>query len=81
VTHMVTYACEDGIAVIKIDNPPVNALSQSVRTEIVKCIDKFSKDDSALIVVIYGMGRLFLGGADISEFGKAPEASNVANLW
>ena len=76
----VTYECNNSIARITINNPPVNALSQPVRKGILECVDKFSADSTAKIVVLYGSGKLFLGGADISEFGKPPQAPSLPDV-
>jgi 3-hydroxyacyl-CoA dehydrogenase len=80
VSNLVTYQCIDNIAQITINNPPVNALSQTVRKGIMDCIDQFSGDAAASIVVLHGSGRLFLGGADISEFGKPPQAPGLPDV-
>jgi 3-hydroxyacyl-CoA dehydrogenase len=80
VSNLVTYQCIDNIAQITINNPPVNALSQTVRKGIMDCIDQFSGDAAASIVVLHGSGRLFLGGADISEFGKPPKAPGLPDV-
>ncbi|SDZ24963.1 short chain enoyl-CoA hydratase /3-hydroxyacyl-CoA dehydrogenase [Jannaschia faecimaris] len=66
----VTYSVQKDIAVIAIDNPPVNALSHAVRQGLARAIKTFAGDESARIAVVMGAGRLFIGGADISEFGK-----------
>ncbi len=66
----VTYSVREGIAVIAIENPPVNALSHAVRAGLADAIARFAADDAARIAVIHGAGRLFIGGADISEFGR-----------
>lgn len=79
-SNLVTYQCNETIAQITINNPPVNALSQQVRKGIMDCIEKFSSDSAASIVVLQGSGRLFLGGADISEFGKPPEAPSLPDV-
>ena len=71
-TDPVTYDREGQIAFITVDNPPVNALGQAVRAGLVAAFDRFEADDDARIAVLSGGGRLFLGGADISEFGKPP---------
>ncbi len=71
-SNSVTYECQNDIALIAIDNPPVNALSQTVRQGLLDCMERFDKDDSARIAIVIGKGRLFLGGADIAEFGKPP---------
>ncbi|PHP27957.1 3-hydroxyacyl-CoA dehydrogenase [Limimaricola cinnabarinus] len=61
------------IAVITVDHAPVNALGRDVRAGLVEAIERFEAD-AAEIAVIHGAGRLFIGGADISEFGKPPQA-------
>ena len=70
VTGTVDYQIENEIAVITIDNPPVNALSQAVRAGLDAAFVRFADDPSARIAVILGTGRLFCGGADINEFGQ-----------
>lgn len=79
-SNLVTYQCSDNVAQITISNPPVNALSQQVRKGIMDCIDQFSADATASIVVLHGSGRLFLGGADISEFGKPPQPPGLPDV-
>lgn len=79
-SNLVTYQCSGNIAQITISNPPVNALSQQVRKGIMDCIDQFSADATANIVVLHGSGRLFLGGADISEFGKPPQSPGLPDV-
>ena len=58
------------IAVIAIDNPPVNALSHAVRQGIVSCLHTAEIDNDIKAIVISCSGRTFIAGADISEFGK-----------
>jgi 3-hydroxyacyl-CoA dehydrogenase len=58
------------IAVITIDNPPVNALSPGVPEGIQAAIDEANSDPAIQAVVIMGAGRTFVAGADIKEFGK-----------
>ena len=60
------------IAVITIDNPPVNALSQAVRAGLVDAIETINADKKLKGAIITGAGRIFIGGADIKEFGKPP---------
>jgi 3-hydroxyacyl-CoA dehydrogenase len=71
-TQVVRYEREGSIAVITIANPPVNALGQAVRQGLWDALDRFAKDDAAIALII-GEGRLFIGGADIAEFGKPPQ--------
>jgi 3-hydroxyacyl-CoA dehydrogenase len=61
---------QDEIAIITIDNPPVNALSPGVPEGIASAIDQISQDDTIAAAVVIGAGRTFVAGADIKEFGK-----------
>ena len=58
------------IAVITINNPPVNALSPGVPEGIADAIEQIGKDPSVKAAVLIGGGRTFVAGADIKEFGK-----------
>ncbi len=71
-TETVHYDREGQIAILTVDNPPVNALGHALRVELLAAIERFEADD-AEIAVLVGAGRLFLGGADVSEFGKPPK--------
>lgn len=59
---------EDKIGLIEIDNPPVNAAGAAVRQGIVAALKALEGDVTA--IAIYGAGRCFIAGADITEFGK-----------
>ncbi len=63
----------DGILILTIDNPPVNALSTSVRGGLFDELTKAKSDASVKAIVIACAGRSFISGADIREFGKPPE--------
>ena len=71
-TDMTDYSIEDGIAVITIDNPPVNALSQGVRQGLKDGVAKALSDDSVTAILIHCAGRTFIAGADITEFASGP---------
>src|SRR5579863_1799623 len=58
------------VAIITINNPPVNALSPGVAQGIAQAIEQVCKDDAIKAVVLIGGGRTFVAGADIKEFGK-----------
>ena len=58
---------KDGVAVISIDNPPVNALSKSVRDGLHEAVVKADGDDSATAILIICKGRTYFAGADIRE--------------
>lgn len=68
----VTYENQDGIAIIRVDNPPVNALSHAVRAGLNDAIVWFEADETAKVAVIHCEGRTFFAGADIKEFGQPP---------
>ncbi len=61
---------DDGIAIITIDNPPVNALSPGVPEGISDAIEEINNDSTVKAAVLIGGGRTFIAGADIREFGK-----------
>lgn len=63
---------EDGVAVITVDNPPVNAISQAVRQGLVDALKTVAADSSIQAAVIRGAGKVFIAGADVREFGKPP---------
>ncbi len=66
----VRYERRGEIAVITVDNPPVNALSASVREGLADSLAKAAADAEIKAMVLIGAGRTFIAGADIREFGK-----------
>ena len=68
--ELVGLSREDEIAVITVDNPPVNALSPGVPEGIRSALAEAAKDPSIAAIVVIGSGRTFIAGADIREFGK-----------
>ncbi len=64
------YAVRDGIAVITMDNPPVNGLGNALRAALMDLLKKAEADPAAKAVVLIGSAKAFSGGADIREFGK-----------
>ncbi|MEX0285409.1 MAG: 3-hydroxyacyl-CoA dehydrogenase NAD-binding domain-containing protein [Paracoccaceae bacterium] len=67
------------IAVLKANNPPVNALGQAVRQGLVDGIAQ-AEADGARAVLIYGDGRTYFAGADIREFGKPPTEPHLPDV-
>ena len=61
------------VAVLTVDNPPVNALSHHVRLGLREGLRQAIADPGAVAVVIACAGRTFIAGADITEFGKPPQ--------
>jgi len=70
--HLVQLSTDlyQDVAILTINNPPVNALSPSVVQEIARAIEQVRNDRGAKAVVLNGAGRTFVAGADIKEFGK-----------
>ena len=75
----VKYERQGPIGVIRIDNPPVNALSHTVRSGIMDALATAATDDSTAVVLSCD-GRTFIAGADITEFGKPPQAPSLPDL-
>ena len=69
-SELVTLTQDGDIAVITVNNPPVNALSPGVPEGIADAIAKIAADDSIKGAVMIGAGQTFIAGADIKEFGK-----------
>jgi 3-hydroxyacyl-CoA dehydrogenase len=75
----VDYTTRDGIAVITLNNPPVNGLGHSTRLGIVEGIERAAADAAVGAIVIIGAGKAFSGGADITEF-NTPKAMQEPTL-
>ncbi len=75
INDVASLEVKDGVAVLTIDSPPVNALSGPVREGLYHGITAAVADDAAKAIVIICGGRTFIAGADISEFGKAATSS------
>jgi 3-hydroxyacyl-CoA dehydrogenase len=69
---LVRFENEDGIGVITIDNPPVNALSPGVPEGIIENVERGNADPAIRAMVLIGAGRSFIAGADIRTFGNRP---------
>ncbi|MEE2635723.1 MAG: 3-hydroxyacyl-CoA dehydrogenase NAD-binding domain-containing protein [Acidobacteriota bacterium] len=68
----VSVSKRDGVAVVTLQNPPVNGLGFSVRAGLDVVLRASLQDDAIDAVVLTGAGRMFSGGADIREFGQPP---------
>ncbi|WP_300059963.1 3-hydroxyacyl-CoA dehydrogenase NAD-binding domain-containing protein [uncultured Roseobacter sp.] len=71
-TDVVAYETHGAVAVLRLQNPPVNALSHAVRQGLMAGMDRAEADPVVRAVLIVGNGRTFIAGADIKEFGKPP---------
>jgi 3-hydroxyacyl-CoA dehydrogenase len=78
-TDVIKTADRDGVRIITIDNPPVNAISAAVRSGLLAATEAAVADPKVKAVVVTGAGRAFVAGADIREFGKPP-AQGVPTL-
>ena len=73
------YEVHGPVAVITLNNPPVNGLGQATRLSITDNLQKANADAAIKAIVITGAGKAFSGGADIKEFGS-PKALAEPNL-
>ena len=77
----VHYEVVDSVALLTVDNPPVNPLSEGVRNGLYEGIAKAEADESVVGVVLTGKGRAFIAGADISEFGGNPSGHTLNEVF
>ncbi|APA84843.1 enoyl-CoA hydratase/isomerase family protein [Paraburkholderia sprentiae WSM5005] len=75
----VDYTTHDGVAVLTLNNPPVNGLGLSTRAGIVEGLERAQNDPAVKAIVLTGAGKAFSGGADITEF-NTPKATREPTL-
>ncbi|WP_118181620.1 3-hydroxyacyl-CoA dehydrogenase NAD-binding domain-containing protein [Paraburkholderia phosphatilytica] len=73
---LVGYKVVDGVAVITLSNPPVNALAPGMREGLIECLEHANADEEVKGVVVTGGGSNFVAGADIRQFGKERKVSS-----
>jgi 3-hydroxyacyl-CoA dehydrogenase len=73
------YKAHGDVAVITLNNPPVNGLGLATRTAFVAALAKAQLDSKIVAIVVTGAGKAFSGGADIKEFGS-PKSLQEPNL-
>ena len=71
----------DGVAVVRIDRPPLNALSRAVLEELELAAGELAGDPDVKAVVVFGGAKAFAAGADISEFGGQAEAREFSRQF
>jgi len=71
---------EDGIAILELDSPPVNALSADVRDGLFQGMASASADPTVTAVVILCAGKTFVAGADVSQFGRPRQGVGFPDL-
>ena len=79
-TQLVSHSIESNIGLIRIDNPPVNALSQPVRQGLADALAALDAQAEVQAIVLYCAGRTFIAGADISEFDQPPREPFLSTL-
>lgn len=77
---VVSVAQYDNVAIITIDNPPVNATSLAVRQKLLSVINQTNSDDTIKAVVLTCAGRTFIAGADVKEFDQTPVPPHLPDL-
>ena len=70
-SEQVTWAIDNGVAVVRIDHPPVNALGPAVVDGLRSALDHAERNPEVLAIVVMGAGRTFVAGADINELEQA----------
>lgn len=77
---VISITRDGAVAVVTVDNPPVNALSQALRQGLWDAVASLDADDAVQAVVLLCAGRTFIAGADVTEFGKPPQAPHLPDL-
>jgi len=79
-SEVASYAIRDGVAVITLNNPPVNGLGNALRAGILQGLQRAEQDPQVKAAVLIGAGKAFSGGADIREFGKPREKPDLPDV-
>src|SRR5213075_1403870 len=79
-SEVAPYTVRDGVAVITMNNPPVNGLGNALRAGILQAIGKAEADPAVKAAVIIGSAKAFSGGADIREFNKPREKPDLPDV-
>jgi 3-hydroxyacyl-CoA dehydrogenase len=77
---LVRYEVDGGVAVLTLANPPVNALGAALRAALDGALARAEADAAVRAIVLAAEGKVFVGGADISEFGKPPQAPSLPDV-
>ena len=83
-SEVIGFELRGRLAIITIDNPPVNALGLEVRQGLISQVDRASLDEKVAAIVLIGLGRTFPAGADIREFDKPvqePHLLSIIDQW
>ena len=77
---VVSLTRDGAVALITIDNPPVNALSSDVRAGLVVALDEAVADSTVRAIVLTCAGKTFCAGADIREFDLPPQPPHLTDV-
>ena len=83
-SEVIGFELRGRLAIITIDNPPVNALGLEVRQGLISQVDRASWDEKVAAIVLIGLGRTFPAAADIREFDKPvqePHLLSIIDHW
>lgn len=79
-TDLVRYAVADGVAVLTMDNPPLNALGHGLREALAQAFDAAEADEGVAVICLMAAGRSWPVGADIREFGQPARRPTLPDL-
>ena len=79
-SEVVSYQRQGSLALITVNNPPVNALGIAVREGLLKAFRAAEEDAEVQAVVLVCEGNTFIAGADIKEFGKPPQSPSLPEV-
>ena len=77
---IVEISIENETAIVRVNNPPVNALSHAVRDGLYNACEELDSNDAVKSVVLVCDGRTFISGADIREFNQPPKEPHLPDL-
>lgn len=79
-TSVVSLHHDGDIAMVTVNNPPVNALSLALRQELLDAVEACEANEAVRAVVLICEGRTFIAGADVREFGKPPQPPHLPDV-
>jgi 3-hydroxyacyl-CoA dehydrogenase len=79
-TSAVGIERDGDLAIIQVDNPPVNTLSAVVRQGLLEAVSAVTADQAVHGAVLLGAGRGFMAGADLHEFGRPPQGPDLTSV-
>jgi len=80
-TRVVSVEFQDNVAVVTVDNPPVNTITAAVREGLFQAADQIRAQPGVKAVVLLCKGSTFFSGADINEFSGPPKEEEYRRLF